>query len=166
MESQHVQQGEGKSHVNLTEHGVCPAVQRVFLLQVQFAYHQVYNYNKVWDEDSCLCGVHSIIEEAEEQGNAAQYADVAVHVDSFVSVHQIAELSGCHGADDAEQQPERQWTSDDAAYQHGYEYQSCNGSLDKIFHVVGLGYVILLCFLIRRYLRCRCRARIRLFSCS
>ena len=75
----------------------------MLFLQVEFANHQIDYNNKVWNEDPCLCRVHAIIEEAKEQSNATQHANVAVHLDTFLLVHKVAELSSGHGTDDTEQ---------------------------------------------------------------
>ena len=56
-----------------------------------------------------------VIEEAKKQSHASQHANVAVHLDAFLLVHEVAEFGSCHSADDAEQHSERQGASDDAA---------------------------------------------------
>jgi hypothetical protein len=103
LECQYIQQSEWQTNVKLAEHGVCPTVERILFLQVKFANHQIDNYNKVWNEDACLCRIHAIIEKAKEHGNATQHANVAVHLDSFLFVHEVTELGSGHGTDDTEQ---------------------------------------------------------------
>jgi hypothetical protein len=102
MESQYVQQGKWKTYIQLTQHGVCPTVQWIFLLQVQFANHQIDEDAQIRNKYTCLCRAHSVIEEAEEQGHTAQYADVAIHLNPLVLVHQATEFRGGHSTDDAE----------------------------------------------------------------
>jgi hypothetical protein len=119
----------------LAEHGIFPTIERMLFLQVEFANHQVDNNDKVWNEDACLGWIHTIIKEAKEQSHASQHANVAVHLDTFLLVHEVAEFGSCHSTDDTEQHSERQRTSDDAANQDGYKNQACNCALNEIFHI-------------------------------
>ena len=85
--------------------------------------------------DTGLCRIHAIVEEAKEESDTTQHANIAVDFDSVLLVHQVAELCSCQSTDDAEQHSEGQRSSNHAADEYSYENQTRDCALNKIFHV-------------------------------
>ena len=136
-ECQHVEQRERQGDIHLREHGVCPVLDGVSLLQVQFADQQIDDGHQVRDKDHALG--NATIEVAAEIGHRVEEidgsdgTDEAVDSDAGTLVDQSRKLPYGQSRHNAEQQHHR-LRAQKRCHNGGHKDDASNRSNDEVFH--------------------------------